>query len=127
MSSVLFAAIFDTMVPGGEVTDDVSLPPASAIIHAGQLLPPEIVAAAGAGFAGMDAAGREARLAEIALALPTRWQVLLKSVLETYYSNPRILRAFHWRAEPPQPEGHDLPEDDWSILNQVKARKPFWR
>ena len=127
MSSVLCAAIIDTMVPGGSVTDDVSLPPASAIIAAGQLVPPEIMAAAGAGFGGLDAAGREARLAEIALALPTQWQALLKAVLETYYSDPRILRAFNWRAEPPQPEGHDLPECDWSILDQVKVRKPFWR
>ena len=127
MSSVLCAAIIDTMVPGGEVADDVSLPPASAIIDADRLLQPEIVAAAGAGFAGLDAAGREALLAEIALALPTQWQALLKAVLETYYSDPRILRAFHWRAEPPQPEGHDLPDCNWSILDQVKARRPFWR
>ena len=127
MSSVLFAAIVDTLLPGGEVADDVSLPPASAIIDAGQPLPPEIMAAAGAGFAGLDAAGREVLLAEIALALPMHWQALLKAVLENYYSDPRILRAFHWRAEPPQPGGHELPECDWSILDQVKARKPFWR
>lgn len=127
MSSILCAAIVDTLLPGGEVADDVSLPPGSAIIDADRLLPAEIIAAAGAGFAGMDAAGREVLLAEIALALPMHWQALLKAVLEAYYSDPRILRAFHWRAEPPQPEGHDLPECDWSILDQVKARKPFWR
>ncbi len=127
MSSILCAAIVDTLLPGGEVTDNVSLPTASAIIDADRLLPPEIMAAAGAGFAGLDAAGREARLAEIALALPMHWQALLKAVLENYYSDPCILRAFRWRAEPPQPGGHDLPEVDWSILDQVKARKPFWR
>ena len=78
----------DLLLPGGRVTADIRLPPASAIVEPGTA---------------------EADL------------------LAAYYSHPAVIAAFGWRIEPPQPMGHVLEPFDETLLEQVKARKPFWR
>ena len=78
----------DLLLPGGQLTADIGLPPASAIIA--------------------DAVDE-------------------MDLLAAYYSHPQVIAAFGWRIEPPQPLGHELEPFDESLLEQVKARPPFWR
>ena len=129
MARTLHEAILDCIAPGGSVTADVILPPASEIIDSG-LVPrhaPAIVMHLGADFAKRNASIRDAELRAAAALFPDEWQPLLTTVLVNYYSDPRVLLAFHWSADPPQPAGHALAEHDWSVLGPVKVRKPFWR
>ena len=48
-------------------------------------------------------------------------------VMQSYYQDPRVLTAHGQSARPPFPLGHDDKSDDWSLLDQVKQRTPFYR
>ena len=48
-------------------------------------------------------------------------------MLAAYYRDDRVVRALGREARAPFPKGHVLPEGDWSLLDAVKARPPFWR
>jgi hypothetical protein len=48
-------------------------------------------------------------------------------VAQTYYLNPGVLRALNKHVDPPFPRGNDLEQGDWSLLDPVKNREPFFR
>ena len=48
-------------------------------------------------------------------------------ILQCYYRDPRVLRALGQDPRPPFPGGHVLEQGDWSLLDPVRARDPFWR
>ena len=48
-------------------------------------------------------------------------------VMQAYYQDPRVLTAHGQSARPPFPLGHDVEPGDWSLLDQVKQRTPFYR
>ena len=48
-------------------------------------------------------------------------------VIQSYYQDPRVLTAHGQSARPPFPLGHDVESGDWSLLDQVKQRTPFYR
>ncbi|MDG1304188.1 MAG: hypothetical protein P8P54_08460 [Pseudomonadales bacterium] len=48
-------------------------------------------------------------------------------VMQSYYQDPRVLTAHGQSARPPFPLGHDVESGDWSLLDQVKQRTPFYR
>jgi hypothetical protein len=48
-------------------------------------------------------------------------------VVQSYYQNPAVLRALNKPDRPPFPEGNVLEQGDWSLLDQVKKREPFYR
>ena len=48
-------------------------------------------------------------------------------IMQSYYQDPRVLSAHGQSARPPFPLGHDVESGDWSLLDQVKQRKPFYR
>ncbi len=47
--------------------------------------------------------------------------------MQAYYQDHRVLTAHGLAARPPFPEGHEMEADDWSLLDPVKSRTPFYR
>ena len=84
-------------------------------------------ALAGGSFAALDAARR----VEVALRLRADGgaavAVLTRIVLLCYYRDDRVMLSLGLEPRPPFPKGHDIEQGDWSLLDPVRARAPFWR
>lgn len=82
---------------------------------------------AGGSFAALD----PPRRAEVAERLraeggpPVR--VLTRIILLCYDRDDRVMVSLGLEARPPFPKGHVIEQGDWSLLDPVRARKPFWR
>ena len=48
-------------------------------------------------------------------------------VVTSYYEDDRVLISIGLRAGPAFPEGYQMEETDWSLLDPVRRRKPFYR
>jgi hypothetical protein len=46
-------------------------------------------------------------------------------VLLCYYRDDRVMVSLGLEARPPFPKGYVLEQGDWSLLDPVRARKPF--
>jgi hypothetical protein len=53
--------------------------------------------------------------------------VLTRIVLLCYYRDDRVLISLGIEPRPPFPKGHELEQGDWSLLDAMRARPPFWR
>jgi hypothetical protein len=52
---------------------------------------------------------------------------LSRAVLQCYYRDDRVLHALGIEPRAPFPKGNVVPQGDWSLLDEVKQRAPFWR
>jgi hypothetical protein len=48
-------------------------------------------------------------------------------VASAYYRDDRVLIALGLEARAPFPKGHEVEQGDWSLLDAVRKRAPFWR
>ena len=82
---------------------------------------------AGAPLAGLDPPHRET----VSIALRAQGgaavATLTRVVLQCYYRDDRVVRSLGLEPRPPHPKGHVLEDGDWSLLDPVRARSPFWR
>lgn len=82
---------------------------------------------AGGSFAALDAMRRT----EVAMKLRTEGGVavgvLTRVVLLCYYRDDRVMVSLGIEVRPPFPQGHVVEQGDWSLLDTVRTRKPFWR
>jgi hypothetical protein len=85
------------------------------------------LAALGAGFCALDEA-RAAAAAGTVLGRDDRVSAALgRAVLQCYYRDDRVLEALGLEARAPFPQGHVVEQGDWSLLDVVRDRSPFWR
>jgi hypothetical protein len=78
-------------------------------------------------LAALDA-GRRADVAmKLRASGGTPVRVLTRLVLLCYYRDDRVLVSLGVEPRPPFPKGHEIEQGDWSLLDAVRARKPFWR
>jgi len=82
---------------------------------------------AGAPLATLDPAQREAVARELQAAGGAAVATLARVVLQCYYRDDRVVRSLGLEPRPPYPKGHVLEDGDWSLLDPVRARPPFWR
>jgi hypothetical protein len=82
---------------------------------------------AGAPFASLDPERREAAAMELRATGGPAVAALTRIVLQCYYRDDRVVRSLGLEPRPPYPKGHVLEEGDWSLLDPVRARPPFWR
>ena len=54
-------------------------------------------------------------------------RILTIVTLQSYYQDRRVLEALGLTSRPPFPLGHELGSSDWSLLEPVKKRDPFYR
>ncbi len=53
--------------------------------------------------------------------------LLTRVVLLCYYRDDRVMRSLDMEPRPPFPKGHVVEQGDWSLLDPVRARRPFYR
>ncbi len=78
-------------------------------------------------FASLDAARRVEVAAKLRAEGGAPVAVVTRIVLLCYYRDNRVMVSLGLEARPPFPKGHVLEQGDWSLLDPVRARKPFWR
>ena len=52
---------------------------------------------------------------------------VVRAVLLCYYRDDRVMTALGQEPRPPFPKGHVVEQGDWSLLDPVKQRAPFYR
>ncbi len=82
---------------------------------------------AGAPLGDLDPARREAVALALRAAGGSAVAALTRVVLQCYYRDDRVVRSLGLEPRPPYPQGHVLPDGDWSLLDPVRARPPSWR
>jgi hypothetical protein len=82
---------------------------------------------AGAPLASLDPARREAVAQELRATGGEPVATLARVVLQCYYRDDRVVSSLGLEPRPPYPRGHELEQGDWSLLDPVRARPPFWR
>jgi hypothetical protein len=87
----------------------------------------EVARLAGQPFASPDPAQREAVAAQLRAKGGAAVAALTRVVLQCYYRDDRVVRSLGLDPRPPFPKGHVLEDGDWSLLDPVRARPPFWR
>ena len=52
---------------------------------------------------------------------------MIRCTATSYYQDGRVLKSIDLKSTPPFPGGHDIEQGDWTLLDPVKARAPFYR
>jgi hypothetical protein len=60
-------------------------------------------------------------------AYPAFFQIFESQVIQVYYANSVVLTSLGVNAPSPYPGGYDVEETDWSLLDPVRGREPFYR
>ena len=87
----------------------------------------QIARLARAPLAGLGPASREAVVARLRAEGGPAVAALTRVVLQCYYRDDRVLHSLGLEPRAPFPKGHVLEDGDWSLLDPVRARPPFWR
>ena len=141
MDDDFLSALVDSIAPGGYVTVEVTLPPASEVgcdralagaLDGNSTLQGvvDVIAARAGGtgaFSSITADQRQSLLEAVQNEESAAFTGLVTLGLAHYYAQPQVLEALDWPARPPQPEGHKLPAFDESLLRPVLARGAIWR
>ena len=53
--------------------------------------------------------------------------LVISVVAQCYYRDERVMTALGMAPRPPFPDGHELPEGDWTLLDPVRSRGPLYR
>jgi len=77
---------------------------------------------AGKPLAALDQAKRDAVAQEFRTTGGAAAATLVRVVLQCYYRDDSVLRSLGIELRAPFPNGHVLPDGDWSLLDPVKAR-----
>jgi hypothetical protein len=86
------------------------------------------IAAKSAGaFAGLARDGREALINDYYASGGAPAVTLGRVIVGAYYRDDRVLLALGLEARAPFPKGYTLEQGDWSLLDTVRNRAPFWR
>jgi hypothetical protein len=78
-------------------------------------------------LAGLDPPQRQTVASELRAQGGAAVATLTRVVLQCYYRDDRVVRSLGLEPRPPHPKGHVLEDGDWSLLDPVRARSPFWR
>jgi hypothetical protein len=78
-------------------------------------------------FASLDGDGREALINDYHRNGGVAAAALGRVVLGAYYRDDRVLVALGHQARAPFPQGYVVEQGDWSLLDAVRGREPFWR
>lgn len=81
----------------------------------------------GTGYVRLDPETRLEILDALRRNAPPPLPPLVSVITAGYYEDDRVLRSLGYEARPPFPEGHVVEQGDWSLLDPVRARTPFYR
>jgi hypothetical protein len=57
----------------------------------------------------------------------TALTMLSRIILLCYYRDDRVMRSLDMEPRPPFPKGYEVEQGDWSLLDPVRQRAPFYR
>jgi hypothetical protein len=80
-----------------------------------------------AGIAGLPPAARLDRANAFRAEGGPLVVTIARVVIQCYYRDDRVMRALGQEPRAPFPKGHVIEQGDWSLLDPVKKRAPFWR
>ena len=86
-----------------------------------------IAAKSGGAFAALERDGREALINDWYAGGSAPALALGRVIVGAYYRDDRVLLALGHEARAPFPKGYVLEQGDWSLLEVVRKRQPFWR
>jgi hypothetical protein len=52
---------------------------------------------------------------------------LTRVIVQCYYRDDRVMQSLGMEVRPPFPKGFEVEQGDWSLLDPVRARAPFYR
>jgi hypothetical protein len=109
--------LIDALLPG----DDLLPSGTAAGIHIDEVARHAVLEAMARAGGGADA------IREVERATPAEFAALVFALVEEYYDSDAVITALGWTTDPPQPNGHPLPEFDEDLLAKVRRRAPMWR
>lgn len=54
-------------------------------------------------------------------------RIVLSITLQSYYQDPRVLESVDLETRAPHPQGYNVEQGDWSLLDPVRKRQKFYR
>ena len=81
----------------------------------------------GRGFLAVDQGLRDAIVAAFRQAHPNEADLLATITVTCYYRDDRVLVSLGVAPRAPFPDGYDVQNGDWSKLDRVRTRPPFYR
>ncbi len=84
-------------------------------------------ALAGGVFADSDPVRRESAAAALREEGGAALTALTRVVVQCYYRDDRVMRSLGMEVRPPFPKGFEVEQGDWSLLDPVRTRAPFYR
>jgi len=86
-----------------------------------------IIQESGGAFPDLDRDRQEALINDYYACRSAAAVTLGRVILAAYYRDDRVLLALGLEARSPFPKGYTLEQGDWSLLDAVRNRAPFWR
>jgi hypothetical protein len=78
-------------------------------------------------FADLAPARRDAVAASLQQAGGAPLLALTRVIVQCYYRDDRVMQSLGMEIRPPFPKGFEVEQGDWSLLDPVRARAPFYR
>jgi len=78
-------------------------------------------------FADLPPAQRDAVATRLREQGSTALMMLSRIILLCYYRDDRVMRSLEMELRPPFPKGFEVEQGDWSLLDPVRQRAPFYR
>ncbi len=78
-------------------------------------------------FTALDPVARERVAGRFREAHGPAARLLAALVVQCYYRDGRVMRSLGMADRAPFPEGFEVPQGDWSLLDPVRARPPLYR
>lgn len=131
-------ALLDTMIPANKEfnapsagIDDIVNDVIHSMSHDAPLIVGEMLARlneqSSARFEDLDEAARWDLFSELQRTEGHALRTLSGVLLQCYYRNDQVLESLGMEARSPFPLGNAVEQGDWSLLDPVRTREPFYR
>jgi hypothetical protein len=81
----------------------------------------------GADFSDLTAGERETVTSAFRETHEGHANVVASLTVQGYYRDDRVMRSIGLDPRPPHPQGYEVEQGDWSLLNSVRQRDVFYR
>ena len=80
-----------------------------------------------AAYADLDAATRAKLASDLSGSRSAGVGTLVTITVQCYYRDDRVMRSLGMEPRPPFPDGFDIPQGDWSLLDPVRHRGRIYK
>ena len=81
----------------------------------------------GTGYADLDAGTRASLTRDLSRSRFAGVGTLVTIATQCYYRDDRVMRSLDMEPRPPHPDGFDIPQGDWSLLDPVRRRGKIYK